>query len=141
MTPEQSQIAGEFVDELVALQVLQEPPPNRPTECNAPLFLVPKEGQPGQWRCIANLLDGGQNSVVGNDPVFLPRVSHILSQMYTGGYSAVVDASKFFYQFSTRSDERKYLGMVAIQSPERHMNTAVYQWELATHLLLEGVTV
>lgn len=78
MTDEQGRIAGEFVDELVALKVLQEPPPGRATECNAPLFLVPKEGQPGQWRCIANLLEGGQNSVVGNDPVFLPRVSHIL---------------------------------------------------------------
>ena len=58
------------------------------------------------------ILEGGQNSVVGNDPVFLPRVSHILPQLYTGGYSAVVDALKFFYQFSTRKEERKYLGTI-----------------------------
>jgi hypothetical protein len=112
MTDEQRQIAGEFVDELVALRVLQEPPPGQSTISNAPLFILPKEGQPGQWRCIANLLEGGQNSVVGNDPVFLPRVSHILPQLYTGGYSAVVDASKFFNQFSTCPTERKYLGMI-----------------------------
>lgn len=68
-------IAGEFVDELVSLRVLQKPPLGRPTISNAPLFLLPKEGQPGQWRCIANLLTGGQNLVVGNDPVFLPRVA------------------------------------------------------------------
>lgn len=75
ITDEQGRIAGEFVDELVALKVLREPPPGLLTECNAPLFLVPKEGQPGQWRCIANLLEGGQNSVVGNDPVFLPGLA------------------------------------------------------------------
>lgn len=108
----QRSIAGEFVDELVNLRVLQKPPPERPTISNAPLFLLPKDGQPGQWRCIANLLTGGQNSVVGNDPVFLPRVSHILPQLYAGGYSAVVDASKFFYQFKTRTEERPYLGMI-----------------------------
>lgn len=112
MNDEQRLIAGEFVDELLALKVLKEPPSNCNTVCNAPLFILPKEGQPGQWRCIANLLEGGQNSVVGNDPVFLPRVSHILTRLYTGGYSAIVDASKCFYQFSTRPEERKYLGMI-----------------------------
>jgi hypothetical protein len=35
-----------------------------------------------------------------------------LDQMYTGRWSAVIDASKFFYQFLTRKDERKYLGCV-----------------------------
>lgn len=112
LSDEQRVIAGEFVDELLMLKVLREPTGIGTTLCNAPLFMLPKEGQPGQWRCIANLLEGGQNSVVGNDPVFLPRVSHILSQLYTGGYSAVVDASKFFYQFSTRPEERKYLGTI-----------------------------
>lgn len=112
MTDEQQVIAGEFVDELVSLNVLQEPLPGTKTLCNAPLFMLPKEGQPGQWRCIANLLEGGQISVVGNDPVFLPRVSHILPQLYTGGFCASVDASKFFYQFTTRPSERKYLGTI-----------------------------
>lgn len=100
------------MDDLVALQVLQEPPSYQSKVCNAPLFMLPKEGQPGQWRCIANLLEGGQNAVVGNDPVFLPRVSHILSQLYSGGYRAIVDASKFYNQFNTRPEERKYLGMI-----------------------------
>jgi hypothetical protein len=58
------------------------------------------------------MLRGGQNASIGNDPVFLPRTAHILNQMYTGGYSAVVDASKFFYQFPTHPDDRPYLGLL-----------------------------
>jgi hypothetical protein len=74
--------------------------------------VVPKEGQPGEWRVIADMLRGGQNECMGNDPVFLPRTAHILDQMYTGGYSAMVDASKFFYQFPTHPDDRPYLGLL-----------------------------
>jgi hypothetical protein len=58
------------------------------------------------------MLKGGQNMCIGNDPTVLPRISHILDLMYEGGYSAVVDASKFFYQFKTHPDDRKYLGLV-----------------------------
>jgi hypothetical protein len=32
--------------------------------------------------------------------------------MYTGGFSAVVDASKFFYQFPTHPDDQPYLGLL-----------------------------
>jgi hypothetical protein len=49
---------------------------------------------------------------IGNDPVFLPRTAHILDQMYTGGYSAVIDVSKFFYQFPTHPDNHPYLGLL-----------------------------
>ena len=49
---------------------------------------------------------------MGNGRVFLPRMAHILDQMYTGGYSAMVDASKFFYQFPTHPDNRPYLGLL-----------------------------
>jgi hypothetical protein len=79
---------------------------------NTPLFVVPKEGQPGKWRVIADMLRGGQNMCKGNDPTVLPWISHILDLMYEGGYSAVVDASKFSYQFKTHPDDRKYLGLV-----------------------------
>jgi hypothetical protein len=36
----------------------------------------------------------------------------ILPFLYPEGYSAVVDASKYFHMFPTRKDERKYLGIV-----------------------------
>jgi hypothetical protein len=57
------------------------------------------------------MLRSGQNSCIGPDPCLLPRQSHILDQMYEGGYLAVVDASKFFHQFPTYPDNRPYLGL------------------------------
>ena len=112
MTDEQLVVAGEFVDELIGLGVLQSPPEDRATLLNAPLFVIPKAGQPGQWRCIADMLRGGQNTCIGIDPTILPRANDILDGMYHGGYSAVVDMSKYFYQFRTRMEERKWLGTI-----------------------------
>lgn len=111
MDQEQLDVAAAFVDELLALGVLLTAEDGLEILLNAPLFVVPKEGQEGEWRVIADMLRGGQNSCMGSDPVFLPRQGHILDQMYQGGYSAVVDASKFFYQFNTHPDDRPYLGL------------------------------
>jgi hypothetical protein len=111
MTPEQCRVAGEFVDELKELGVLRPPEEGEVVLSSAPLFCVPKEGQPGEWRVIADMLRGGQNDCIGSDPVFLPRVTHILDSLYEGGYSAVVDASKFFYQFPTFPPDRVHLGI------------------------------
>jgi hypothetical protein len=60
---------------------------------------------------IADMLRGGQNECIAGDPVFLTRISHILDQMHAGGYSAVVDAFKYFYQFPTHPDDRPYRGL------------------------------
>ena len=110
MDRDQLKVAQEFVEELVGLGtlVLDE---DGVVQATAPLFCIPKEGQPGQWRVIADMLRGGQNGAIGNDPVFLPRLLHILGDLYEGGYSAVVDASKFFYQFRTHPDDQPYLGI------------------------------
>jgi Reverse transcriptase (RNA-dependent DNA polymerase) len=48
---------------------------------------------------------------MASDPVYLHRLGHILPRLYYGGYSAVVDAAKFFYQFPTRPEERPYMGL------------------------------
>lgn len=109
MDAEQMPIAKEFVSELVDLGAMGTHPI---VLTAAPMFMLPKDKQPGQWRVLANFKEGGQNAVVASDPVYLNRMTHILEQMYTGGYSAVVDASKFFYQFRTRDDDRPYLGCV-----------------------------
>lgn len=109
MTPDQLTVAGAFVDELIGLGTLI---PVTSFRANAPLFCVPKAGQPGEWRVIANMLTGGQNSTVANDPVFLNRPLDILRHMYTGGWSAVADASKFFYQFRVHPDDQPYLGVI-----------------------------
>jgi hypothetical protein len=119
MTEEQLVIATEFVQELVELGVLV--PGSVLT--NGPLFVLEKAGQPGQWRVLLDMKSDGQNLVVSNDPVFLNRTSHILDQLYDGGYSAVVDASKYFYQFKTRPEDRKYLG---VQHPRNLDEFLVY---------------
>ena len=104
--------AREFVDELILLGVFREIDEGMKILSNAPLFVVPKPGQPGQWRCIADMKTGGQNSCIGADPCFLPRTGHILEELYAGGFSAVVDLSKFFHNFPTHAEDRPYLGML-----------------------------
>ena len=111
MTPEESKVAGAFVDELLDLNVLLTPPKDDPVLATCPLFTLEKPGQPGQLRCIADMKKGGQNLTICNDPVQLPRIFLILDAMYTGGFSAVVDVSKMFYQFPTHPEDRKYLGL------------------------------
>ena len=111
MDEEQTQVAANFVDELLDLEAVRTPAEGRAILTTAPLFVVPKEGQEGEWRVIADMLRGGQNECIAGDPVFLPRISHILDQMYSQGHSAVVDASKYFYQFPTHPDDRPFLGL------------------------------
>ena len=112
LDPEQLEVAIAFVNELIELGVLEEAPDDDPLIATAPLFVVPKPGQPGQWRVIADMKKGGQNESIGADPVYLPRASIILPHMYSGGWSAVVDASKFFWNFPTMISERRYLGTI-----------------------------
>jgi hypothetical protein len=105
MDQAQLDIATAFVDELLKLGVLLDAEEGMQILLNAPLFVVLKEEQEGEWRVIANMLQGGQNLCMGSDPVFLSQLSHILDQMYHGGYWAVADASKFL-------DNCPYLGLL-----------------------------
>jgi hypothetical protein len=88
-----------FVEELLDLGVIQTSLEGHHILTFAPLFVVPKEGQDGECRVIVDMLQGGQNECIAGDPAKLPRISHILDQMYANGSSAVVDASEYFYQF------------------------------------------
>jgi hypothetical protein len=112
MDDEQRAVATQFVDELIAIGAIGPPPPGQTPVTNTPLFCVPKPYQPGEWRVIADCKAGGQNKCIGNDPVYLNRPLHILNQMYSGGYTAVVDASKFFHQFMVHEDDRRLLGLI-----------------------------
>jgi hypothetical protein len=86
MDVDQLETACEFVDELLALGALEEDDPDDPVRANAPMFLLPKPGQPGQqWRILPNLRAGGQNTVVGADPTVFPKSALIFNQMYSGG--------------------------------------------------------
>jgi hypothetical protein len=120
MNADEIAVAGRFVDELLLIGAVEKVPPDEPLHCSAPLFTLVKTGQPGEYRVISNMKEGGQNAAVGKDPVFLQRVNHLLSHLYAGGFSAVADASKMFYQFNTRADERKYLGLTHPITLEQH---------------------
>jgi hypothetical protein len=103
--------AAQFVDELLSLGAVATEEEGYRVLATAPLFLVDKPGQPGQYRVIADMLRGGQNACIGNDPVVLTGSSHILDRLYRGGYSAVADMAKMFYQFKTAPRDRPYLGL------------------------------
>jgi hypothetical protein len=108
---DQIMIAEAFLDEIVSLGTLI---PVKPGEmiANGPLFCLPRSGQPGQWRILSDMKRGGQNAAIGPDPTVFPRSADILNQMYTNGWSAVIDASKFFYQFKTHPKYGNYLGCI-----------------------------
>ena len=119
MSHEELATAVAFIDELISLGVLD--PAIRPLLNTCPLFIVEKPGQPGQYRCIADMKRGLQNDVCVSDPVHLTCPDDILPRLYPGGFSAVVDASKFFHMFPTREDERQYMGMI-------HPLTELHYW-------------
>jgi hypothetical protein len=119
MEEEQIVIAEEFRDELVALGILVEVPPGGIVAIG-PLFCLPKPGQAGQWRILLDTRRGGQNEAIGANPTVFPKLGVILEQLYSGGWQAMVDASKFFYQFRTRPDEGKYLGCIHPHDATRH---------------------
>jgi hypothetical protein len=56
MDDEQQAVAGSFVDELIDLGITGLAPGGRSTLLNAPLFVVAKEGQPGEWCVITDML-------------------------------------------------------------------------------------
>ncbi len=121
MNPEELKVATAFVEELRQLGVIER--------CadfdvelvnNFPLFLVPKPGQPGQWRCIANGKDGNQNEVCVGDPCMMTSPNHILPHLYEGGYSAILDMSKYFHMFNTVVGEWIYLGLLHPVTGEKY---------------------
>lgn len=113
LTPEQLEVVCQFVDELRGLGVVR--PATRALRRVCPLFVVQKAGQPGQWRCIADMKRGGQNGCCSLDPIYLPSSKDILPHLYAGGWSAVADASKYFHNFLTLPEERDLIG---IQHPK-----------------------
>ena len=110
MTAEQVQVVAEFVDELQSLGVVRKATRKLRRVC--PIFVVPKPGQPGQWRCIADMRRGGQNSCCSLDPIYLPGAKDILPHLYSGGWSAVADASKYFHNYLTLPEERDLIGII-----------------------------
>jgi hypothetical protein len=121
MTDEQLAIAEEFIMEFVSLGVLIEVEESY-LKTNAPTFCLPKPGQPDQWRVLADMKKGRQNEAMGADPTVFPKTLHILQQMYYGGYSVVIDASKYFYNFPTVPKEQCYLlGVISTKTGKAYV--------------------
>ena len=110
MNDEQLKVAEAFVEEMISLGVLIKP--TSEVKTTAPLFCLDKENSPGEFRVISDNAAGGQNAKVSNDPVFLHRPSNTIEECYTGGFSAVVDFSKFFYHFPVHPEDQPYVGTV-----------------------------
>ena len=110
LDPDQLEVCIKFVEELKGLGVLV--PATRPLRRVCPLFVVPKPGQPGEWRCIADMRRGGQNEYCSADPIWLPSTRDILPHLYRGGWSAVADMSKYFHNFLTLPQEHELMGVI-----------------------------
>ena len=65
-------------------------------EAVGPMFCLKKLNQDDQWRVLADMKRGGQNDHIASEPVHFVRPHDILGRLYTGGWSAVIDASKYF---------------------------------------------
>ena len=104
------QVVDKFINELKDLGIVR--PATRPLRRVCPLFVVEKPGQPGQYRCIADMRKGGQNDCCSLDPIYLPGPPDILPQLYHNGWSAVADASKYFHNYWTLPSERDLLGII-----------------------------
>ncbi len=113
MDEEQLQLAEKFIEQLSSLGVLGDAIKDGvEIRNNFPLFLVPKAGQPGEWRCIADGKAGGQNACCISDPCLMTAPDHILPYMYRDGYTAVADMSKYFHCFTTVMGEWIYFGLI-----------------------------
>lgn len=119
LTPEQVLVVEEFINELMDLGVVRKA--TRPLRRVCPIFVVEKPGQPGQWRCIADMRRGGQNDCCGLDPIYLPTSRDILPHLYSQGWSGVADASKYFHNYPTMDNERDLIGII-------HPTTGEHLW-------------
>ena len=46
------------------------------------------------------------------DPCHMTSPDHILPYLYSGGFSASLDLSKYFHMFLTKPEEHKYMGLI-----------------------------
>jgi hypothetical protein len=98
-------VAGKCVDELKGLGVLAKAEGKLRANC-ALLWVERGPKQPDEKRCIADMKKEGRNDCIGKNPTFLVQSEDILPHLYPGGWTAIVDASKYFHNFKTHSHER-----------------------------------
>eukprot|EP00957_Ditylum_brightwellii_P116317 8872289-Ditylum_brightwellii.AAC.1 len=84
MNEHQKKVVAAFVDELIDLEALDEVPTGAKLMANEPLKVIPKPGQPGEWRVLSDMRKGGQNDHIAADMVHYPRVPDILPRLTPG---------------------------------------------------------
>jgi len=94
-----------------SIGVLRKARPHEKIVNNFPPFIIPKPAEPDEFRTIADGKAGRQNEVCVADPCHITSPDHILPYLYTNGWLASLDLSKFFHMFLTLPSEHKYLGM------------------------------
>jgi hypothetical protein len=62
---------------------------------------------------------GHQNQSCAADPVHMTCPEDILQRIYPGGFSSVIDASKFFHMLLTVDEERNFMVLI---HPDRRDN-------------------
>ena len=121
LSDKQKKAMCEYVDELVSLGVLV---PGKGTSVGN-LFTVekPELDNNGEHllRVISDLRAGGQNAYMRPEPTHLQKSDDILPRLSTGGWSMTMDGSKWFYNFPTREEERKFLGAIHPDSGEQYV--------------------
>ena len=75
------------------LASLPHVPPVTKLEAVGPLSSLRKNLQEDQWRVLSDMKSGGQNAYIASEPVHFIRPYDILGRLYTGGWSAIIDAS------------------------------------------------
>ena len=111
-TPDGMNVAAAFTDEILDLGVIAPVPAGMKLEAVGLIFCLKKLSQDEQWRLLTDMKRGDQNEHIASEPVHFFRPHDIRGRLYTGGWSAVIDASKYFHNFKTREDKLGFFGCI-----------------------------
>jgi hypothetical protein len=114
MTDSQLQITVAFVTEVISIGIVALATRGILLLNARPLFLMDNPGQPYQWRHIADMNKGRQKQSCALDPVHITCPENILLRMYPEGFSAVIDASKYFHNIMLPNldEENIFMGLI-----------------------------
>eukprot|EP00957_Ditylum_brightwellii_P151693 11552017-Ditylum_brightwellii.AAC.1 len=70
---EQHTVATKFVSELLVLDIVEPIAQGSTLKANGTLQVIPKPGQPGQWRVLSDMCSKFQNNHIAIEPVHYPE--------------------------------------------------------------------
>eukprot|EP00957_Ditylum_brightwellii_P130187 9930795-Ditylum_brightwellii.AAC.1 len=97
MSTEQQKVAAAFVDELNEIGAVKKVSEGSKLCTNSSLLkVVPKPGQPSEWRVLPVMRKGRQNDHIVPDPVHYPCMPDILPCLFPGRYSVVINEQLWY---------------------------------------------